>query len=270
LLVPSSASQDNGVETMNAVDEVFGRYAALYDGFYGDRGYGSEVDLIASRLATRSDDSDKPSVLDLGCGTGKHLELFARHGYVGCGVEQSGGMLAQARVRLERLPVRFVHADARRVRLAERFDLVVSLFHVLSYQEHDHDAIALLESAAAHASGPVVVDFWYGPGVLNQGLERREARCELGGASVTRVATPSHDAKRRLVDVRYDFTVVDASGRTESFSETHRMRYFFEDEVARFAARAGLEIAELGTWTRAGRPSSDDFAAYLIARTARG
>jgi SAM-dependent methyltransferase len=252
----------------SAVDDVFGRYAALYDGFYGNRGYGSEVDLVTSLLARAS--ADKPSVLDLGCGTGRHLELFARHGCAGCGVERSGSMLAQARVRLERLPVRLVHGDARRVRLAERFDLVVSLFHVLSYQEHDHDAIALLETAAVHASGPVVVDFWYGPGVLNQGLEQREARYDLAAGSVTRVATPIHDAKRRLVDVRYDFTVVDASGRTESFSETHRVRYFFDEELARFAAHAGLDRLELGTFTRAGRPSPDDFAAYLIARNARG
>ena len=248
---------------MSALDGVFGRYAALYDGFYGGRGYGSEVDVISSLVAGAS--SDKPSLLDLGCGTGKHLELFARRGYTCCGVERSAGMLAQARIRLEGLPVRLVHGDARSVRLAERFDLVVALFHVLSYQEHDQDAVALLETAAVHASGPVFVDFWYGPGILNQGLERREARCELADGSVTRVATPTHDPERRLVDVRYDFTLVDASGRTERFSETHRLRYFFDDELLRFAAQAGLEVAELGTFAHAGRPSAHDFAAHLIA-----
>jgi hypothetical protein len=177
-------------------------------------------------------------------------------------------MLAQARARLERLPVRLVQADARQVRLGERFDLVVALFHVLSYQEHDRDVIALLETAALHARGPVAMDFWYGPGVTSLGLERREARCELADRRVTRIATPNHDAQQRLVDVRYDFSSVDAAGRSESFSETHRMRYFLEDELTTFAAEAGLTILEFGTWTRAGPPSSRDFAAHFIAKPA--
>lgn len=244
---------------------TFERYAALYDGFYRDRGYEEEVDAVVALL---EEQPELPkTVLDLGCGTGGHLEIFARRGYRATGVERSAAMLECAKRRLGDEPVRLVHADARYVRLDQRFGAVASLFHVLSYQERDEDVIALMRTAAVHALGPVVIDFWYGPGVLGQGLECREARSEDSDRRVTRRASPTHHAEKRLVDVRYDFSILLGSGEERRFSETHRMRYFFDDEIARFASAAGLERVELRTWHGSAPPSDRDFAVCLVAKT---
>jgi len=101
------------------------------------------------------------TMLDLGTGTGRMLELFAPHIKGGLGVDSSSDMLAIARLALESSA--FSHLNVRRsdVYLAqsdEKYDLV--LFHqVLHFLE---DPGLALENAANHLSEKgrmLVVDF---------------------------------------------------------------------------------------------------------------
>jgi SAM-dependent methyltransferase len=97
------------------------------------------------------------SVLDLGCGTGRHAVEFAKRGYSVTGVDLSEGMLAQAREAAERegVAVEWLHADAQTVRLDKRFDLVVCLCEggfglVDDGQEPVAHDLAILRTAYEH------------------------------------------------------------------------------------------------------------------------
>ena len=61
--------------------------------------------------------------------------------------------------------------DIRSVRLGRRFDAVISLFHVMSYQILDSEVAAVLDTAACHLApgGLLLFDVWHGPAVLFQG-----------------------------------------------------------------------------------------------------
>ena len=58
------------------------------------------------------------SILDIGCGVGRHSIPLARHGYHVTGIDLSSGMLSQAKAtaRAEGVNVTFIHADASRYR----------------------------------------------------------------------------------------------------------------------------------------------------------
>jgi len=61
-------------------DEVFGLdYSDSYDDLYADKDYGAECDLL-EKIFRRA---DRPvhTILDLGCGTGRHSVELARRGY---------------------------------------------------------------------------------------------------------------------------------------------------------------------------------------------
>lgn len=115
-------------------DEV----AEIYDRAYAGAEFRREDRLVARAL--RKLVPDGSNVLDVGCGTGKAIELLPDSvDYVGLDISER--MLAVAR---RAFPDRaFVHGDARSVPFQdETFDVVVSTFGALSHVLEIEDALA--------------------------------------------------------------------------------------------------------------------------------
>ena len=83
--------------------------------------------------------SARGPVLELGAGTGRVTLALLRAGVQVTAVDRSAAMQARARERVARLPaaqqagVRWVTADLRRLRLRERFGLVLAPFNLLMH-----------------------------------------------------------------------------------------------------------------------------------------
>jgi len=243
---------------------VFGLYAAYYDLLYRDKDYAAEAAFVAGRL--RAHRPEARSLLELGCGTGRHAAQFAGRGFAVTGVDRSEGMLEQARANAP--GCRFLAGDIRELALGQRFDAVISLFHVMSYQTTDADLGAALACASAHLApgGLLLFDFWHGPAVLKTPPEVRVKEMADERVAVTRRADPVHHEKRHVVDVHFTVDIREQSGaRAETLRETHAMRYFFVPELKEFLAAAGLELLEAGEWMT-GAPASDDaWSVYCLA-----
>src|SRR5882672_7975309 len=105
---------------------VFKDYSAYYDLLYKDKDYAGEAAYIHDLIQRNSPGAR--TVLNLGCGTGNHDFLLADHGYE---------MIGLARRKAEdgrRGGLSFQVGDARTAELGKTFDVVISLFHVMSYQ----------------------------------------------------------------------------------------------------------------------------------------
>ena len=220
---------------------VFDLYARYYDLLYRDKDYAAEAQYVAEHIRKHAPGARR--ILELGCGTGAHAEHLARMGFAVRGVDLSESMLARAEVRKAGLPaavaarLSFGQGDVRTIRERETYDVVVSLFHVMSYQTTNADIDATFETAAAHlqTGGLFVFDYWYGPAVLTQRPEVRVKRLEDDQVKVTRIAEPVMRVNDNLVDVNYTvFIELKAAGTTQCVQETHRMRYFFEPELTRY------------------------------------
>ena len=101
---------------------------------------------------------------------------FARAGFAVTGVDRSGEMIARAKDRVGQLPgrissqVTLVEGDAANYRPTAKYDAVVSLFHVVSYQTSNDALAGIFRTAqsALSAGGLFVFDFWHGSAVLTQ------------------------------------------------------------------------------------------------------
>jgi SAM-dependent methyltransferase len=252
---------------------VFNQYSRYYDLLYRDKDYAAEAGFVSGLMARHAPQSK--SLLELGCGSGRHAELLAGRGFKVHGVDLSADMLAQARARLDKVPtdvrtrLAFSEGDARTVRLGQRFGCVISLFHVMSYQATNADLIAAFTTAREHLEpgGAFIFDCWYGPAVLTDRPAVRVKRMEDDAISVTRIAEPVLHPNECLVDVGYTVLVRDkATQVVDTISETHRMRYLFRPEIELLAQSAGMRVEHACEWLTGHEPGEDTWGVCFVVR----
>ncbi|QIL21427.1 class I SAM-dependent methyltransferase [Thermomonas sp. HDW16] len=247
--------------------EPFDAYAAYYDLLYQDKDYAADASYILELLSEQ--DIRSGSILELGCGTGRHAEYFHASGFSIDGYDLSANMVAAAANRLPASPdIHFSVGDARTIRTGKRYDAVLALFHVVSYQATNKDLHAVLDTAASHLEpdGVFIFDCWYGPGVLMDPPSDRLRQVEDDSLTITRKATPVVHPRKNLVDVNYEITAtskLDGSRRT--VLESHRMRYLFEPEIHLMLDACGLRMTAAYAYPTKREPALDTWQAIFVA-----
>jgi len=109
----------------NEWEEFFDGHASAYMKNSFTKNTLQEVDFIIEELKL----PQSSSILDIGCGTGRHSVEFARRGYSVTGVDISSGMLAEAEkaAREAGVEVEWIHADATQFKSEKLFDAVICL-----------------------------------------------------------------------------------------------------------------------------------------------
>lgn len=252
---------------------VFGTYARYYNLLYRDKDYVKECQFIHHLIQQNFPDSQ--SILDLGCGTGTHGKLLVKEGYQVHGVDLSADMLHQANNQYACLAadlqsqLHFSQGDIRHIRLNQTFDVVLALFHVISYQTTNDDIQAAFETVRHHLKprGIFIFDVWYGPAVLNNHPSVRVKRLEDRNIQVTRIAEPVTYPNDNWVDVNYQVFVRDRqNGAVEELHETHRMRYFFKPELEAYLKQSDLQLIQHCEWMTHLELNFNTWGACFIAR----
>ena len=252
---------------------VFAGYSRYYDLLYRDKDYAGEAKYVAGLI--RRHVPQARSLLEIGCGTGAHAVELAELGFDVAGVDMSEGMLEAAEARRSSLrpelaaKLEFAHGDARSVRLGRKFDAVISLFHVMSYQTSNADLAAAFATAREHLEpgGVFVFDCWYGPAVLRQWPAVTRKNLSDEATEVARTAEPVIHATENVVDVNYTVIVTDKLTRaSETLRETHRMRYLFTPEIESALSTAGMTLVDSRGWMTDSPPGFETWGAVFVGR----
>jgi len=117
------------VPVVNRIGEIFDREADLYDARYDTHADMAEDQLTAKRLVNFY---SQGKLVDLGCGTGKLIELLGVDTEDYVGLDVSGGMIRVAR---SKYPLHTFHTDdiTRSLLMGESYDYAVSLYGSPSY-----------------------------------------------------------------------------------------------------------------------------------------
>jgi SAM-dependent methyltransferase len=254
--------------------DSFSMYADVYDDIYSDKDYAAEAEYVAKRLLEERPDT--VSVLELGCGTGRHAEYLARSGLHVTGLDLSRGMIERALARRAALPaavaarLTFSTADLRTARLGTAFDAVIALFHVVSFLITPADLAAAFRTVAAHLppGGLFLFDFWYGPAVVSQRPRRTRKIVRTGQASITRTSQPRIDLESRTVQV--DTVIVsDRPAGAQSVRCTHAVRYWFPAELEEAAGNL-FEVLATDAWMERHSATADSWSAMQLLRRTAG
>lgn len=250
--------------------ELFKDYAAYYDILYQDKNYQAEVDYVA-QLMKRYAPAAR-TILELGCGTGTHALILADHGYTIHGIDLSHEMIVRAKEKAAQghsQSVLFSQGDMRSIKLNQTYDVVLALFHVMSYQTTDSDIRASFNAISAHVKpgGLFIFDFWFGPGVTYVSPQVRIKRVDDSDVALTRIAEPTHHFDKQVVDVKYTlFAQHKADGTISQCAETHTMRYFFELEIQTLCDEYGFDFLVCEEWLSGKTPCKKSWSACVVGR----
>lgn len=226
---------------------VFGPgYADHYDHFYAGKDYAAECDFL-EEIFRRYASQPVRAILDLGCGAGGHVLRLAQRGYQVTGVDRSETMLAAAQHKLADLPAHLTTGDIRTINLQHTFDVVTSMFAVISYMTTNDDLLAAFRTARRHLApgGLFCFDVWSGIAVLNERPVDRFKIIQHDDAQIVRLVHPEVDLGQHLVHVNYRILHLQQRRLIEDTSETHTMRYLFPQELSFLLDLAGLRVLRI-------------------------
>jgi len=215
---------------------VFEHSARVYDLLYSFKDY--EAEALDLTTLVRERNPGAASLLDVACGTGKHLELLRATFPDVAGVDLDDGLLAVAHERLPDVPL--TRGDMRTFDLGRTFDAVTCLFSSVGYLRDDEELAAAIGRMAAHLSpgGVLVVDGWIRPDAWWPGTNVQGLAETSDGVAAARVARTWRDGDRTILDMRY--LIATAEDGFEQQQEVHELTLFSDE-----AYRAAFDAASL-------------------------
>jgi SAM-dependent methyltransferase len=185
-----------------------------------------------------------PYLLDLGCGTGEHLDLLSKAGFRCTGIDISEDMLAVARKRFPS-EIEFVRTDMTEIDYSAVFDIVISLFGSFNYMINDSNVIEVLSKVhrALVPGGIGVFEIWNTRPII----KIREKDVDIvsvtdwRGSSITRERgfKLRNDRSKTVVEVNYRYRISGPKG-TKTMRDRHIMRTFTMGEISHFLTRSGF------------------------------
>lgn len=251
---------------------IFNKYSNYYNTLYSDKDYAGEANYID--MLIKKHHPNAKTILNMGCGTGRHDFLLAERGYLLTGVDFSEEMLSiaidqKSKMDLDSSKTEFYTGDIRNIRLPKKFDIVISLFDVMSYQTKNLDLKKAFETASFHLEkdGLFIFDCWYGPGVLNDPPTIRVKELENDKIIIKRTAKPTLYQNENIVDVDYHLFVRDKKDeKVEEICETHSMRYLFKLEIEMIFENIGFEMISFSEFMSDSLPGPDNWDVCFIGR----
>jgi SAM-dependent methyltransferase len=215
---------------------MYGELAPYYDRIYSGKDYDREARQLV-RISRRFRGGLGTTLLDVGCGTGRHLERF-RRAFAVEGVDVSPAMLSVARRRLGR-GVRLTRGDMRTFDLGRRFDVLVCLFSAIGYMTGRADRDRAIANFFRHVApgGVALVEGWVRPSRW-RGDSVSLLTYEDPGCKIARVSHAIRRGDSSVVELQY--LIAEPGRAIRRASEVHRQALVEPKEMLASFRRAGF------------------------------
>jgi SAM-dependent methyltransferase len=215
---------------------VFRKSQRFYDAIYAWKDYRAEVERLNAAIRARHPEAR--TLLDVACGTGKHLELL-RDRYQVEGIDLDPEMLEIARGRLgPGVPLHLgdmVHFD-----LGKQFDVVTCLFSSVAYARTPDRLGAAVEAMARHLAtgGLLVIEPFFPPDQWEEGAVWAtfvdEPDLKIARMDVSR-------SRHGIATILFHYLVGTPDG-IEHFTEDHEIGLFTSAQYVEAFRTAGMEV----------------------------
>ena len=129
--------------------------AKYYDLFYANKSYDREVIFLKKLIGNRR------TILDVGCGTGIHMNLLEAYGYQVDGLDLSNEMLDIAKTRTKGI---LFQGNLINFKSNKKYDVIISMFavfnHLKNYNEFEKSILNLYQYL--NENGIMIIDLHNG------------------------------------------------------------------------------------------------------------
>ncbi|HEV2225201.1 MAG TPA: class I SAM-dependent methyltransferase [Nitrososphaerales archaeon] len=212
---------------------LYEELAPYYDQIYHWKDYRKEVRKLKT-LIRRYQLSSGKDLLDVACGTGKHLS-YLRDDFDCMGVDASEHMLAAARKNVPE--VELSKGDMIDFDMGRRFDIVLCLFSSIGYLRTRRAVSRAVTNLATHMKegGVLIIEPWLRKSAWSDRTVHMQ-RYESDSLKIARVSFVRAEGPLSVLDERY--LIAEKGKGVLYFKDLHKMR-FFEQEPTLLALRKG-------------------------------
>ena len=207
----------------------------LYDAIYSFKDYAADAARLTELIRGRNPSAH--TLLDVACGTGKHLEVLQDEFEVE-GLDLDDDLLGIARERLGTVPLH--RGDMRDFDLGRRFDAVTCLFSAIGHAADTGELDAAVAAMARHLEpgGVLVVEPWLEPDVWIPG-RLHLLTVDEPDLKVARITVPEKHGITSVMN--FHFLVATPDG-VETHEERLEHGLFTREEYRTAFERAGLAV----------------------------
>jgi len=245
-------------------EELFENYANNYENEPYVKGTIGEVDFIEKEINYNK----SLSILDIGCGTGRHSIELAKRGYSVTGVDLSDAQLKKARSKadMSNVQVQFLKADARNLDFNNRFNLVIMICEgAFPLMETDEMNFTILQNAAKALKDSGTFIFT----TLNGLFPLFHSVKDFINNNTEREASIENTFDLMTFRDHSEYEHVDDDGNKKILKCNER--YYIPSEITWQLKTLGFKSVEifgeeLGKWTRNRKLTTEDYEMLVIAK----
>ena len=215
----------------------------FYKNMYKDKKYKKEINFIINKIRDLSKKNiikGNTNILDLGCGVGGHSEKFADAGFIVTSVDINRDMLNTIPKNKK---ITTYHSDILTINLKKKFQIIVSLFHVINYI-NKKDIFKFFEICSKHLDKNhyLVLDSWHASAVINLKPISTSKEFIYKNTKIIRKSKSLLNTNKDQVKVRHDFFAKSIHQNNFMFHEIHNMSYYSITELKNYASLFNLKL----------------------------
>jgi SAM-dependent methyltransferase len=225
---------------------MYAKSAAYYDAIYDYKNYADEADaiirLIRSQLA-----STPVRMLDVACGTGRHLNIF-RQQFDAEGLDINADLIEIARTRNPGCNV--YRGNMMNFRLHDRYDAITCMFSSIAYMRTTPQLNQAISVMGRHLKpgGVLLIEPWFSPESFTGGWTR-SIYIDTPDLKIARMSIS--DTQFGMSILKQHF-LVSTPSHIDTFEERHVMGLFTDAQYRTAFESAGLRVMRVDSaqWTR--------------------
>lgn len=215
---------------------MYSELAKYYDLLYQWKDYKKEAEDI-KLLITKYKKSSGKELLEVACGSGKHLE-FLKQDFNCFGVDLNEGILNEAKAKHPE--INFQVADMITLDLKKKFDIITCLFSAIGYVKTYENLEKTLKNFSEHLEigGVLIIEPWFTEEVYKAGSPHLSTY-EDEDLKIARLCVS--EKKDNLSVMNMHYVIAERNKEVKYFTDLHEMGMFEIDKTLKIMKNVGLK-----------------------------